>query len=118
MPIPISPFDADVADLKRACQAEFGNVELVVHHANNAADDRVVAITRRAQDEDLRPGGVPTSAVYEILEVILADFIHSQPVKGDTCTANGTDYDIFQVDADRRGGADLRLRARGQRWDQ
>ena len=115
---PTSPFDADVADLKDSIRDFFGNVTLIVHHSQIAQDDTVLATTRRVLDEDFRPGGVVGgSAAYEMLEVVLADFIHSPPVKGDTCTANGTDYDIFQVDDDRRGGAALRLRVRAQRWD-
>ena len=96
-----------------------GSFSVTIHYQDQSPDVTVTAITKNpAMEEDYVPGTANPAGVTNLLL-----FVHFLPLivaprKGDTATVNGVDYDIWQVDVDREGGATLRMRRRNQRFDQ
>jgi hypothetical protein len=105
---------ADQAILKT-----FGESELTIHFSDNSPAVTVPVIVKNpALEEDYIPGS--QQGVSNLFLFVRSEQATStRMVKiGDTATFGGVDYDIHLAKADREGGLALRLKRRGQRWDQ
>jgi hypothetical protein len=107
-----------VANIDATCLSVFADGITVTIHPQDGSPDVVTQyITKDPRmEDDYVPGSQQGTAV--LLLFIRFNGLTPLPARGDTATVNAVDYDIFQVDPDREGGAVMRLRRRTQRWDQ
>jgi hypothetical protein len=79
-------------------------------------DQTLPAIRKNPEFEiDYVPNSQKDIAVL-LLFVQIGGLAHP-PMRGDTATISGVDYDIFNVSPNRKDGATLKLRVRTQRYD-
>ena len=90
---------------------------LAVHPKDGGADVVLTAVPKNPGfEEDYQPG---TDQNVSVLYVFVHPVTGTRlTVHGDTATYGTADYDVIQVDVDREGGQTIKMRRRGQRFDQ
>ena len=100
-------WDDQVSALDSACLAAFGVP--ATHMPTGAAAVPVIGIIQNpALVEDYVPGSAQGVSVVRFF-VRFAE-MNPQPAHGDQLLLNGILYDVFEIEADRAGGAVLKLR--------
>jgi hypothetical protein len=106
-----------IASLDSAVLNLYSEQTVVIHYQDGSLDETAQCVTvHPSQMEDYIPGSIKGTTVL-FLFIRFVNFT-VLPSHGDTATYAGLDYDVYEVDADREGGAILRLRRRNQRYDQ
>ncbi len=96
-------------------------ITVTLHSRSGAPDCTVDAVVKNpVMEEDYVPGSNLASEGTGVLILFLhpAIEIPVAPVKGDTASYGGSDYNVDRVAVDREGGTTLYMRKRSQRWDQ
>ena len=113
------PFSDLIAAVDSHVQSVYSEATVVIHPQSGAADVTTQAVIKNPKyEEDYNPLGPPTTNPVNLLLFVRLAGLPTAPKHGDTATFAGEDYDVFDVDADLEGGGTLKLRKRGQRWDQ
>jgi hypothetical protein len=108
-----------IATVDAAVQSVYSEATVTIHPQSGSADVVTSAVIKNPKyEEDYNPLGPPTTNPVNLLLFIRLAGLSTAPRHGDTATFAGEDYDVYDVDADLHGGGTLKLRKRGQRWDQ
>src|SRR5271157_4487907 len=103
------PWSDLVNAMDSACIATFG-IPVTFTPQDGSGTQQITGIIQNpAMAEDYVPGSVQGTAVVRLFVRFSA--ITPPPQHGDTITINGIVYDLVEVEADREGGAVLKLRA-------
>lgn len=108
-----------VEALDQACISTFqltddsGTPITVILHPQSGGPDIPLQVIEEspAFAEDYVPGSSQNVSVMRLF-VRFVD-ISTPPQKGDTVSVNGVNYDLFEADVDREGGATLKIRRNG-----
>ena len=98
-----------IASMDTGCLATFGTPATFTPQDGSGAQQITGIIQNPAMAEDYVPGSVQGTAVVRLFVRFSA--ITPPPQHGDGITINGIVYDLVEVEADREGGAVLKLRA-------
>jgi hypothetical protein len=98
-----------IASMDTGCLTTFGTPATFTPQDGSGAQQITGIIQNPAMAEDYVPGSVQGTAVVRLF--VRFSTITPPPQHGDTITINGIGYDLVEVEADRGGGAVLKLRA-------
>jgi hypothetical protein len=98
-----------IASMDTGCLTTFGTPATFTPQDGSGAQQITGIIQNPAMAEDYVPGSVQGTAVVRLFVRFSA--ITPPPQHGDSIAINGIVYDLVEVDADREGGAVLKLRA-------
>ncbi len=108
----VAPMDRSLCTVFNVASPNNNIPAPVLHPQDGSPDITLTTITARpGMDEDFIPGSLQNTNV-ERLFVSFRD-LSPIPQKGDTITWNQKNYDVFEVTADRCGGAVLKIRSNG-----
>lgn len=112
-----------VASMDRNVVGMFGRQPVTIHPQTGAPAYTLNSVVKNPMmEEDYVPGSAVasegTGVVILFVRLDLTAVAQPIPVKGDTATYGGSDYNVDRDAADREGGYTLYLRKRTQRWDQ
>ena len=98
-----------ITAMDTGCLAMFGTPATFTPQYGSGTQQITGIIQNPAMAEDYVPGSVQGTAVVRLFVRFSA--ITPPPQHGDGITINGIVYDLVEVEADREGGAVLKLRA-------
>lgn len=115
-------FSSLIAALDRTVLTKFGSKTVTVHPQSGDLDSTVSCVVKNpVMEEDFVPGSASSAdSTTNLILFVRPDAdppLLSMPVKGDTASYGGADYNVDRVGADREGGVTLYLKKRTERWD-
>ena len=104
-------FSSLVANVTATVQNTFSDFSVTVNPQSGGMPYTIQCVTKNpALEEDYVPGS--STGTTNLLLFVQWAGLPVSPARGDTATVDSVNYDIFQIDVDREGGATLRLRRR------
>lgn len=117
------PFSDLITGVDDIVDSVFNDFDLKVHpqgSTQGSAQSYLVTVTQSSPQfqDDYIPGVTTTGAAILHLFIGSGQYrgLTTRPVKGDTASLNGTDYDVADVIPDGMGAATMHLRKRNIRW--
>ena len=97
--------------------AALADVSVTVHSQTPGIPDQTLPAIRK--NPEFEVDYVPNSQkdISVLLLFVQVAGLANPPMRGDTATVSGVDYDIQQVVPNRKDGATLKMRVRTQRYD-
>lgn len=117
----VSELDAVVEDAFQDFVDSDGAPTLTIHSQGGGIPDYTISVTQSSPQfqDDYIPGASAVGPAILMLFVASGTYatLTHKPVKGDTASLSGVDYDVVEVPVDKMGAATLHLRKRNRRFD-